>query len=226
MCAFESTATHVPSDFITASTHVFPPSVDTCTFSPVARAAVRWPLSKRPAVPSFVNRSKLKLPLSRPISSRIACVVGVNGATGPIVTSKPADTTLVLPAGSIAVTVSECVPFDNPDGSLNVHAPSMPVVAVPSTFVPSYTVTVEYASARPDSVGCAPSVAASIVGRDGGVVSTTIPYDVDGTLHPASLLARAVSRYSPSLSDCGNAKLHVPFAFTTAVPTSRPSTST
>ncbi|KWK82974.1 hypothetical protein WM16_31945 [Burkholderia ubonensis] len=133
---------------------------------------------------------------------------------------------LVFPAGSIAVTVTACVPFDSPYGSWNFQVPSVAVFVVPSTFAPSYTVTVEYASARPDNCGAVPSVAASIFGCDGGVVSTWIPYDVDGTLMPASLLARAVSRYSPSPSGCDIVKLHVPFAATTAVPISRPSTST
>ncbi|ARF89233.1 uncharacterized protein BCN122_II2490 [Burkholderia cenocepacia] len=118
----------------------------------------------------------------------VAFTVGSAGAVVSIVSSKAALGVLTLPAASVAVTVIECAPSPKPVVGVNVHFPDESAVVVPSSVVPSYTLTLLPASAVPPSVGvvslvappivtgcCASSLTAVIAGVSGTIVSTTIP---------------------------------------------------
>ncbi len=154
------------------------------------------PLPVMVGVVALVMLSVLLLPASEPLVKSGA--PGVEGAVASIVTVRPADAALVLPAASVTLVVNVCVPLVNVlDVMLQLPEPS--AVVVPSNVVPSvsYNLTVAPASAPlPVRVGVVTLVMLSVLllpesealarsaapGAVGAVVSTVTARPVDAEL--------------------------------------------
>jgi hypothetical protein len=137
-------------------------------------------------VVSFVILSVLEVPVSEP--AVISGAAGADGADISIVMLSSADAVLMLPAASVAFTVTVWTPAVSADAVMFQLPP--PAVAVPSTVVPSvsYSVTVLPVSAVPVKVGVVsfvrlsvddepvsePAVISGAEGADGAVVSITM----------------------------------------------------
>jgi hypothetical protein len=116
-----------------------------------------------------------------------------------------------LPRASRAVTVIGCVAFESAADGVKLQAPDPFAVAVPSSVVPSYTLTVEFASAVPLMVGVVFDVMVSSVdpvfdavfrvgaaGVAGAMVSTVRFTVVEVAVLPAASVATALSVRRPS----------------------------
>ncbi len=91
------------------------------------------PLPVMVGVVALVMLSVLLLPASEPLAKSGA--PGADGAVVSIVTVKPADAALVLPAASVTLVVKVCAPLVRVlDVMLQLPEPS--AVAVPNTVVP------------------------------------------------------------------------------------------
>ena len=135
---------------------------------------------------------------------------------------------LVLPAGSVAVTLTAVGPFGNADET-QLHAPDGDAVVEHKTLpLGSLTVTVLLGSAVPAMVGVVlpvvlPGAGAVMAGATGATVSTVIGTGVPAGLElPAASVATACSRCGPLASGVPDVQLHVPFCCTVAVQTSVP----
>ena len=130
---------------VVAVVHVLPLSSETSTLSPVARLALVVPETVCAAV--LVMKSVDELPLS---AEKALVAMVVVGAVASMVTDKPVDATLVLPAASVALAVSVWEP------ALSVllvidQLPLPSAFVVPTDVVPSvsYNTTVAFASLVP-----------------------------------------------------------------------------
>ena len=114
-------------------------------------------------VVALVMLSVLLVPASEPLAKSGA--PGAEGAVVSIVTVRPADAALVLPAASVTFVVKVCAPLVRVlDVMLQLPEPS--AVAVPSRVVPSvsYSLTVAPASAPlPVTVGVVALVRLSVL---------------------------------------------------------------
>ena len=160
--------------------------------------------------------SAVMLSLSEMPLSELALRSGTDGAAGAvvsIVTFSGSEAALVLPAVSVALTVSTCVPLDRV-GEVIDQRPSLPAMTEPSAVLPSYKMTVVPASAMPLTVGVAsfvmlspkvplslPAFSTGVPGLAGAVVSMVTN---KGAEKPLVLLAASVA---VTLSTCGPAAI-------------------
>ena len=91
-----------------------------------------------------------------PLSVENEAMLGAAGATVSIVTLIATEAALVTP-DTVSVAVKLCTPSGKAT-VIKLQAPLALAVAVPSSVVPSYTFTVEFATAVPVSVRMAGSV--------------------------------------------------------------------
>ena len=93
------------------------------------------------------------------------------------------DTALVFPAASVAVAVRACVPIDSGE-VVTVQLPVALVVVVPTNVVPSYTLSVLFASAVPVNCTWFPLTIESLAstGAFGATVSTVTVNTDDAAL--------------------------------------------
>src|SRR5471032_2095101 len=132
----------------TAAVAVFqllPLSSEIWTISLAPKLALSVPLMVCAAV--LVMKSVLEVPVSL---EKLALVTVVVGVLVSMVTARPDETVLTLPAASVVFALSECTPGLNRLLVMD-QLPLPSATTLPSTLVPllSYSVTVEPASAVP-----------------------------------------------------------------------------
>ena len=157
------------------------------------------------AVPVITGAVKLvMLSPSTPLSEagESTATGGASGAVESIVTLSVTDATDMLPAASVARVVIGCAPSANV-GAVKLHVPLAATVVDPRRTAPSYSETVELASAVPVSVGVTTLVRLSparpvsdsgestaIGGAEGAVVSIVMASGAETTdVLPAASVA-------------------------------------
>lgn len=180
----------------------------------------------------FIGRPPLVSGASAP---SVSVSVGASGAVISTVMVMGMDLSLVLPRGSLAVTLSVWSPSPSAGFGVKLQLPFSATFVVPMTAVPSYTVMVSPAVPLPLNTGCVASVTSLsasspmllpvlsvrvTTGIAGGVVSTVMVMDADGVLvWFVASVAVTVKVWSPS-PNTGVVSVQLPSLSTVAVPAS------
>ena len=158
-------------------------------------------------VVSLVMLSVLELPLSVP--AVMSGALGAPGAVASMVTARPEDATLVLPAKSVALAVMVWAPADRAEVVM-VQLPEPSAVPEPIRVVPSlsYSLTVALASAVPLKVVVLVILSVlempvsvsrlGALGAFGAVVSMVMARPVEATLVSLPTVALAVMVWAPA----------------------------
>ena len=170
-------------------------------------------------------------PVPRSVVALPPLNAGTPGAVVSMVNASALEAALTLPAASVALTVMLWVPF--PSVGVRDQVPSAVAAVVPSTVVPSYTVTVLSASAVPARLGVVILVMLSVLetpvsevakrsgsaGRAGAVASMVIDNAADAAVTlPATSVALVVMTWTPFPID-DVVTVQFPFASAMPVPT-------
>ncbi|MNQ78554.1 hypothetical protein D3C85_934690 [compost metagenome] len=217
------------------------PDASACTCASITPLSNTTTVLLASALPLKSGRASSVVPLSAtlptmlPTSSTTDAMVGLAGASVSTVKPKASDTTLVLPALSIAVAVMLCGPLLRFVSGTKVHSPAALACTRPISVAPSRMITVLSASAVPLNQGLKSSVVPpwtrspwmlptssttlAMVGLAGGVVSTTkFQLPLASLVWPSGLVEVAVMPCAPSVRLVGGVKLHLPEASATTWP--------
>src|SRR5690606_8023991 len=155
-------------------------------------------------------------------------MLGALGAVASIVIVVITDSSLVLPAASVALSVILYVPSDHAPVTVNVQSPFPSAVVVPWESPSLNTSTVLSASAVPMIIGVpsvltVPSLGLVMLGAIGAVASSTHVTAADSSLVlPAASVALAVMLCAPSDHALDSVNVQSPFPSAMVVPCESP----